>query len=272
MQVLRRTVPERSTPDTSFPSEEAPPAGSASAIDPFNIGSFDLVRKFVEHVVAKNASASLGDGRSCRNAIDWEAVEASVADSSSFEQAIGRAVVIADQMCRGVFDDTHPGDASSSLKTEEPFFAFSMVDVVPDFGDESRYRTRVARRVARIFGIRRTAVTLAVSLVLVVLSVTLYQVTQQGPSASASSRTLADSVLTGNAQLLNGTSSVAAVTRPPVTTTPPAAAPPSLADAPLRPHKVFGFAASLLGTLSAARIAASSSHSQRVTCPIAAGN
>ncbi len=34
-------------------------------------------------------------------------MEASVADSRSFEQAIGRAVVIADQMCRGVFDDTH---------------------------------------------------------------------------------------------------------------------------------------------------------------------
>ncbi len=225
-----------------LPSDEALPAGSPSPIDPFNIGSFDLVRKFVAHVAAKNASASPGDGRSSRNAIDWKTVEASVVDSNSFEQAIGRAVVIADQMCRGVFDRTHPRDASSSLKTEEPFFTFSMVDVVPDFGDESRYRTKVARRVARIFRIRRTAVTLAVSLVLVVLSVTLYQVTHHGPSASASSRAMADSVLTRNAQVLNGAATVAAVALLPVTTAPPAAAPLSPADAALRPHKVSGFA------------------------------
>ncbi len=139
------------TSDPFIRSEEALPGGSASAIVPFNVGSFDLVRKFVEHMVAENASA-LGDGRSSRNAIDWERVEASVADSTSFEQAIGRAVVIADEMCRGVFDDPRLGDASSPLRTEEPFFAFSLADVVPDFGDESRYRTRVARRVARILG------------------------------------------------------------------------------------------------------------------------
>ncbi len=156
-----QNCPSAITPDTSYWSEEALSGGSASAIVPFNIESFDLVRKFVEHVVAKNASALVGNSRSSRSAIDWEAVEASVADSSSFEQAIGRAVVVADQMCRGVFDDTHPGEASSSLKTDYPFFAFSLADVVPDFGDESRYRARVARRVARIFGIRRMAVTLA---------------------------------------------------------------------------------------------------------------
>ena len=232
------------TTDPPFQSEETHAGESPTAIDPFNIGSFDLVRKFVEHVVAKNTSgAVLGNGRSFGNAIDWEAVEASVADSRSFEQAIGRAVVLADQMCRGVFDDTHAGEASSSLKTEDPFFAFSLADVVPDFGDESRYRTRLVRRVGRIFGIRRPVMTLAVSLVLVALSVTLYQVTRQGLSASASYGKLADEVLTGNAQLQNGTTSNAVVAPLPVTTAPPATAPPSLADAPpLRPHEVFGFA------------------------------
>ena len=74
-----------------------------------------------------------------------------MADSSTLEQAIGRAVVVADQMSRGVLDDTQPGD-SPSLKPEDPFFAFSVADVIPDFGDQSRYRTRVARRVTRIFG------------------------------------------------------------------------------------------------------------------------
>jgi hypothetical protein len=151
-----QNCPSAITPDSSFRSEDAHPGQSTSAIDPFKVRSFDLVRKFVEHVVAKNtAGAVLGNGRSSGSAIDWEAVEASVADSRSFEQAIGRAVVIADQMCRGVFDNAHPGDASSSNKTEDPFFAFSLADVVPDFGDESRYRTRLARKVAKIFGIRR---------------------------------------------------------------------------------------------------------------------
>jgi len=108
--------------------------------------------------VAENALGALGNGVSAPYLIDWGAVEASVADSRTLEQAIGRAVVIADQMSRGVFDDTHPGQSPSSLKPEEPFFAFSMADVVPDFGDGSRYRIRVARKMARILGTRRTVV------------------------------------------------------------------------------------------------------------------
>ncbi len=233
--------PSTVTPDASFHSEEPLPGGSASAIETFDIGSFGLVRKFVEHMVAKNASAVLGSGRSARHAIDWEAVEASVADSRTLEQAIGRAVVIADQMCRGVFDITRLGD--SPLKAEAPFFTFSMADVVPDFGDESRYRTRMARKAGRIFGTRRTVVALAVSLMLVLFSAAIYQVTQQGPSALASYRTPEDRVVTGNAQLLNNATSPAVAVSLPVTTDPPAAAPPSLAGAPpLRPHEVFGFA------------------------------
>lgn len=153
--------PSAITTNSFFRTEEALLERSASAIETFNIGSFDLVRRFVEHVVAENTSAVLGNGHSSQSAVDWETVEAFVADSSSFEQAIGRAVVIANQMCQGVVDNAHLGDASPSLGTEEPFFAFSLADVVPDFGDESRFRTRVARRVARIFGLRRTMVTLA---------------------------------------------------------------------------------------------------------------
>jgi hypothetical protein len=132
--------------------EAGPLEGPDSCADSFKIGSFDLVRQFVEQVVAKNVSAALGNGRSSRLNIDWAVVEAAVADSSSHERAIGRAVVIADQMCRGVVDDTHLGDLASSLNPEELFFAFSIADVVPDFGDESRYRTKMARRMARIFG------------------------------------------------------------------------------------------------------------------------
>ena len=74
--------------------------------------------------MAKNASGLLGNGRLLRSAIDWEAVEAYVADSRSFEQAIGRAVVIADQMCRGVFEDSRLGAAPSSTgRPKTPSFA-----------------------------------------------------------------------------------------------------------------------------------------------------
>jgi len=129
-----------------------------SANAPFDIGSLGLVREFVEHLVAKNASAALGNGGSSRQVLDWGGVEASVADSRTLEQAIGRAVVIADQMSRGLFAGIAQCDSPPSLKAEDPFFEFSMADVVPDFGDESRYRTRVVRKVARIFGARPAAV------------------------------------------------------------------------------------------------------------------
>ena len=130
---------------------------SMSANVPFDIGSLGLVREFVEHLVAKNASA-FGNGGSSRQVLDWGGVEASVADSRTLEQAIGRAVVIADQMSRGLFAGIAQCDSPPSLKTEDPFFEFSMADVVPDFGDESRYRTKVVRKVARIFGARPAAV------------------------------------------------------------------------------------------------------------------
>jgi hypothetical protein len=150
--------PLSARPDPSLLLEEADVKASRSSIEFFDIGSFDMVRKFVEHVVDKNAPTSPGTGERPRLAIDWDAVEASVADAPTLEQAIGRAVVIADQMSRGLFagEQVQYGPISrpdTSFQTvEDPFFAFSMADVVPDFGDASRYRLRVARKVARIFG------------------------------------------------------------------------------------------------------------------------
>ena len=74
---------------------------------------------------------------------------------------------------------------------------------------------------------------------LVLFSVTIYQLMHQGPSESALYRT---PDVSGNAQLLNNASPAVAVSLP-VSTAPPALAPPTLADAPpLRPHEVFGFA------------------------------
>ena len=123
-----------------------------------------------------------------------------------------------------------------------------MTDVAADFGDASRYRTRVARKVSRIFGTRRTVVTVTVSLALALFSVAIYQAAQHSSSSAlASYRTQEDRLVTGNAQFLNNSTSPAVAlslpVAPPPATAPPAAAPPSLADAPpLRPHEVFGFA------------------------------
>jgi hypothetical protein len=153
---VRENCQSTVTPGESFTSKQVVAGGSFPAVVSFDIGSFHLVRKFVEQVVARNAPGVLASSHSSQFAIDWVAVEASVGDARSIEQAIGRAVVVADQMSRGLFDNAQLGDTQSSSAGEVPFFAFSMADVVPDFGDESRYRTRMARKVARIFGNRRT--------------------------------------------------------------------------------------------------------------------
>jgi hypothetical protein len=154
--------PSAATSHTSFQYQRPSSGLSDPAVETFDIGSFELVRKFVEQIVVTNVSAALGNELRSRHAIDWDAVEASVADCRTLEQSVGRAVVLADQMCRGVIDETQLDDAPSSLKAADPFFAFSVVDVVPDFGDERRYRSRVAKRAARILGIRRAAAAVAI--------------------------------------------------------------------------------------------------------------
>jgi hypothetical protein len=106
----------------------------------------------------------------------------------------------------------------------------------------------MARKVSRVFGTRRKVVTITVSLMLALFSAGIYKAVQHNPSSAlASFRAQADEGVTGNAQLVNdSTSSAVAVSLPvttPPATSPPPAAPPSLADAPpLRPHEVFGFA------------------------------
>jgi hypothetical protein len=131
------------------------PLAGSGADGSFRIARVELVRKFIEHIAAQSRSAVPGSAGALTR-IDWDALEAAVGESSSLEQAVGRAIALADRICRGVshepelFVTVPPDDA-----VDQPFFAFSVADVVPDFGDGSRYRTRVARRVARIFANRR---------------------------------------------------------------------------------------------------------------------
>jgi hypothetical protein len=143
----------------AFTQESPFPKESVAATTSIANGSFDLVRKFLERLVLENAARELGLDGSGHNEIDWAAVEASTSDCQTLEQAIGRAVVVADQMSRGVFDGTQCADFWPSYDANDPFFAFSVADIAPDFGDESRYRKRMVRKVAGMLGTRRKLVT-----------------------------------------------------------------------------------------------------------------
>lgn len=136
--------------DESFRSEEYAAYRPPSVFDSIELELLDFVRSFVTHLMATNSGADETHDRSQRP-IDWELIRRTVADSCSVEHAIGRAVVIADQMSRGVYDNTSEEVDWSDTLAEDPFFAFSVAEAVPDFGDQRRYRTRVTRTVARIF-------------------------------------------------------------------------------------------------------------------------
>lgn len=132
--------------------------------DSLRRGAFDLVRRFVEQRVDSGGGALLED-QLTSDLIDWEAVEAAAAPAHSLEQAVGHALLLALSKNRpvskdpGRFEAPRPhtlesGDCPGwSVKTDDPFFSFSVADIVPDFGDESRYRSKVARRMARVIGI-----------------------------------------------------------------------------------------------------------------------
>ena len=134
------------------------PVGSAFATVSIPSESFDLVQKFLKHLMVKNPERAVGGGGSARYKIDWATVEACTTDCQTLEQAIGRAIVVADQMSRGVFAGLQYANRWPPYDANDPFFAFSVADVAADFGDESRYRKRVAKKVAGILGTRRKLV------------------------------------------------------------------------------------------------------------------
>ena len=107
--------------------------------------------------MVKNAAEALETDGSRPYEIDWAEVEASTSDCQTLEQAIGRAVVVADRMSRGAFSRAQPTNFSSAYDANDPFFAFSVADVTPDFGDDSRYRRRAVRKLARILASRNLA-------------------------------------------------------------------------------------------------------------------
>ena len=89
------------------------PPESPVATTSIAIGSFDLVRKFVEHLVVKNAAEGPETDGSRPYEIDWAEVEASTSDCQTLEQAIGRAVVVADRMSRGASSRAQSANSSA---------------------------------------------------------------------------------------------------------------------------------------------------------------
>ena len=98
----------------------------------------------MEHVVAKNASAvperdapppTLSTGRPWRRPSPTLARSSTPSDGSSslpikWREALSK---ILKWTCK---TDSRMNDAPTPPTEEDPFFAFSMADVVPDFGDE----------------------------------------------------------------------------------------------------------------------------------------
>lgn len=122
--------------------------------------SFEIVRHFVEHLAEANEPGSLEKPQASPPLINWKPIRTAIAGSRSIEQAIGRAVVVADQMNRGKSDDPNVGDMLLRPEPEDhPFFAAITADAVPDFGDHSRRGKRVARRLTGAFPFRRPVVT-----------------------------------------------------------------------------------------------------------------
>ena len=75
-------------------------------------------------------------GVSAHYEIDWAAVEASTTDCQTLEQAIGRAVVSPIRCLGECLTGIQCADLWPSYDANDPFFAFSVADVAPDFGDE----------------------------------------------------------------------------------------------------------------------------------------
>jgi hypothetical protein len=200
-----------------------------SSSKPDVVKSLDIARRFVDALFGRNAtpkSAETSDGPKPSKR-DWEVLRAAVADTNSLEQAVGRSIVVADLLSRGVYQG--PG-APDSVGT-----------------DGTARRTVLGGVVSSHKG--TASVVLAVSVVLVTLVVAL--TTTFGGSSLEPPKVPAQHGNEGNAELLGNAAPAALTAAPgttttvnlPVATTPPAPAPPSLANAPaLRPHEVFGFA------------------------------
>jgi hypothetical protein len=204
-------------------------AGPSSS-SPDTVTSLDLARRFIGFLFARSApSKSIETPQeSLPSTTDWNTLQREVANSTSLEQAVGRSVVVADLLARGVYRSPEEPDTDK-------------------VGSSNSFRTTLAN------GLTANKVTSSAVLASFVLLITLAVAltTTLGGSSPTAPKVPPSHGTEGNAELIRNAAPAALADDPattttlnlPVATTPPAPAPPSLADAPpLRPHEVFGFA------------------------------
>jgi hypothetical protein len=107
------------------------------------------------HLTANEADgAPSTDAAACRSdvgrSIDWPAIRDAITGAPSLERAVGRAVVLGARSARGETLGMAPGAMTLDLSLVDPFFSFSVADVVPDFGDH-RPRTWLSQKFTRVF-------------------------------------------------------------------------------------------------------------------------
>jgi hypothetical protein len=198
-----------------------------SSSGPHRLKNVDLVRQFVHHLFNREAPRTLTD---VDQTIDWDAIARAAAGAGSHEQEVGRSIVMADLMARGLYRPEPGGQGGAS----------------PDSGRRGEARAAVERLLSSARA--APSVVLASSVILVSLIVAISVVfSGSAPAAPKAQPNHGDE---GNSQLVRNAiptgqpvdSTTTTAILPPATS-PPAPAPPSLADAPpLSPHEVFAFA------------------------------
>jgi hypothetical protein len=113
-------------------------------------GAFELAHKFIEHLASEEDSPA----RWSDHFIDWEIVESAMAGCTSLEHAIGRAIVTMNRIRSSASVPRTSNDAHLPPPANDPFFSFTVSDTAPDFGDGSRFRAKIAKRMAAVLRIR----------------------------------------------------------------------------------------------------------------------
>ncbi len=191
----------------------------SSPPDPEYIASCSLAGEFVDHLLTREDASDPTETSA-------QALRRATAGSSSLEQAVGRWVVVADLMSRGV--------VPRSALVEEPFDAKGPGSFIARLSSTRRSTSAV------LLG----ATVLLVSLI-VAVTTTFGGSPPVGPKAVQHGGTVGNAQLVGNEapEALTADRATTTTVNLPSATVPPAPAPPSLAAAPpLRPHEVFGFA------------------------------
>lgn len=206
----------------------------SSTSEPDLFANCAVVRRFIEYLFTQ------GDSPEFRRTVDWEVIREAVAGSSSLEQAIDRAVAVADLMSRGIYPRQRTG--------ADPSPPWPSSSSTPEIEDA----THLSAIMRTIFSAHKGASSIVLAISLFLIAVSIVVTSNLGGTAPTAFRTHEVPNINGNGKLVSTAVGAAPTTVSPVTTTtvslpaatvPPAPAPPSLADAPpLRPHEVFGFA------------------------------